>query len=139
MIAIDTNILIYSVDRPDPVKRAKARALLRQCRARRMEVVIPWQVQGEFLRFLRSLHDRARIRREDLERIFRAYFSLFPTAIPTTAVFERALDLTARYSLSHWDSMLLGACLEAGVTTLYTEDMGAPIVMEHLQLVNPFL
>ena len=113
--------------------------LFRQCRARRAEVVIPWQVQSEFLRFLRSLHDRGRISREDLERIFRAYFSLFSTAIPTTAVFERALDLTSRYSLSHWDSMLLGACLEAGVITLYSEDMGAPIVIDRIQLVNPFV
>ena len=49
-----------------------------------------------------------------------------------------ALDLAARYSLSHWDSMLLGACLEANIETLYTEDMGAPTSYDNVRLVNPF-
>lgn len=35
-----------------------------------------------------------------------------------------------QYSLSHWDSMILGACKEAAVATLYTEDMGAPRIID---------
>lgn len=35
--------------------------------------------------------------------------------------------------------MLLGACVEAGVTTLYTEDMGAPRTIDTIQLVNPLV
>jgi predicted nucleic acid-binding protein len=58
--------------------------------------------------------------------------------MPTAEVLDRALDLTGRYSLSHWDSMLLGACQEAGVTRLYTEDMGAPTTYDGVELVNPF-
>jgi predicted nucleic acid-binding protein len=60
-----------------------------------------------------------------LLRYVAAFRRLFPVALPTLGVVDRALDLTGRYSLSHWDSMLLGACLEANVNTLYTEDMGA--------------
>jgi predicted nucleic acid-binding protein len=64
---------------------------------------------------------------------------MFRLTMPTPAVLDRALDLADRYSLSHWDSMLLGACLEAGVVTLYTEDMGAPTRYDGVQLVNPFI
>jgi len=39
----------------------------------------------------------------------------------------------------HRPSMLLGACLEAGVSKLYTEDMGAPVVIGGITLVNPFI
>jgi predicted nucleic acid-binding protein len=35
--------------------------------------------------------------------------------------------------------MLLGACLEAGVTTLYTEDMGSPRQIDSIRLVNPLV
>jgi predicted nucleic acid-binding protein len=35
--------------------------------------------------------------------------------------------------------MILGACKEAGVTTLYTEDMGAPTAYDGIQLLNPFI
>ncbi len=52
---------------------------------------------------------------------------------------NRALELSGRFRLSHWDSMLFGACLEAGVSTLFTEDMGSPIAYESVQLVNPFV
>ena len=34
--------------------------------------------------------------------------------------------------------MLLVACKDAGVTTLYTEDIGAPRKIDSVELVNPF-
>lgn len=139
MTAIDTNVLIYSLDRHDPVKRAKALALLRRLRSQSDGVVLPWQVLGEFLRFLRSLQDQGRLARADLIRIIRGYVRLFPIALPSLVVLDQALSLTGQYSLSHWDSMLLGACLEAGVSKLFTEDMGAPVVIGGITLVNPFI
>jgi predicted nucleic acid-binding protein len=139
MIAIDTNVLIYSLDRNNLEKRAKARALLRRLRSERNEVIIPRQVIGEFLRYLRTLQDEDRLSRVHLERVVRGYRSLFPVALPTVRVVDHALSLTSRYSLSHWDSMLLGACLDAGVAALYTEDMGAPVVIDRITLINPFV
>jgi predicted nucleic acid-binding protein len=59
--------------------------------------------------------------------------------MPAPAVLDRALDLSGRFSLSHWDSMPIGASIEAGVDTLYTEDMGAPIQFDRLRLINPFV
>jgi predicted nucleic acid-binding protein len=64
---------------------------------------------------------------------------MFPLSLPTAAVLDRAVDLADRYSLSHWDSMLLGACIEAGVDALYTEDMGSPTSYDSVQLINPFV
>lgn len=58
--------------------------------------------------------------------------------MPTPGVLERSIDLTTAHTLSHWDAMLVAACLEAGVDTLYTEDMGAPRMIESLKLINPF-
>ncbi len=52
-------------------------------------------------------------------------------------MFDLALNLADRFSLAHWDSMILGACQAAGVTILYTEDMGAPRAINGVQLINP--
>lgn len=49
------------------------------------------------------------------------------------------LEMNAYNRLSHSDSMILGASIEAGVTTLYTEDMGAPTTFDGIQLINPFV
>jgi predicted nucleic acid-binding protein len=43
-----------------------------------------------------------------------------------------------RYSLSSWDALLVAACLEAGVTRLYTEDFDDSVKKEGLEVVNPF-
>ena len=139
MTAIDTNILIYSVDRHDPVKRGKARAPLRQLRSESDTVVLPWQVLGEFLRYLRSLQDQGHVTRANLLRIIRGYARLFPVSLPSLVVLDEALAFSGKYSLSHWDSMLLGACVDAGVNRLYTEDMGAPVVIGGIMLLNPFV
>jgi len=139
MNAVDTNVLIYRLDRADPVKQAKARDLLRRLIADTEPTVLPWQVLGELVRQLRSWQDQRRMSRHALLHFVAAFRRLFPLAMPTPAVLDRALDLTGRYPLSHWDSMLLGACIEANVDTLYTEDMGAPTTCDGVRLVNPFV
>lgn len=68
-----------------------------------------------------------------------AFRYLFPILLPTVPVLDRALDFVQRFSLAHWDSMILGACAEAGITKLYTEDMGAPRTIDGIELVNPLL
>jgi predicted nucleic acid-binding protein len=101
--------------------------------------VLLWQVAGELVRYLRAWQDQGKITPLELRRYVGLVRRLFPLAMPTPAVLDRALDLSARFSLSHWDSMLLGACIEAHVHTLYTEDMGAPTTFDGVQLLNPFL
>lgn len=63
----------------------------------------------------------------------------FPLEMPTPMVLDHALDLSERHSLSHWDSMILGACKAANVTALYTEDLGSPTQYDGIQLINPFV
>ena len=63
---------------------------------------------------------------------------MFPLQVPSAASFKTSFDLRSRFSLSHWDSMLLAACKEAGVDTLYSEDMSAGTDYDGLVIVNPF-
>lgn len=48
------------------------------------------------------------------------------------------MELYARFQLSHWDSLLLAACLEAGVDTLYSEDMQHGHDYDGVTVINPF-
>lgn len=139
MNAVDTNILIYRLDRHEPVKRAKARALLQKLVSDPTPTLLLWQVAGEFTRQLRAWQDQGLLTRATLMRYVHVFRRLFPLVMPTPQVLDRALDLSSRFSLSHWDSMLLGACSEAHVDTLYTEDMGAPTTFDSVRLVNPFI
>jgi predicted nucleic acid-binding protein len=139
MNAVDTNVLIYRLDRRDPVKWGKARDLVRKLRSDPQRPVLLWQVLTEFVRQLRAWETQKLLSRANLLRHASIARQAFRVVMPTPAVLDIALDMAGRYSLSHWDSMVLGACKEAGITTLYTEDMGAPINYDGIQLVNPFI
>jgi predicted nucleic acid-binding protein len=99
---------------------------------------MPWQVAGELLSNLRKRESAGRITAEEVGAHFGNFLSMFPLAIPNPKVFSIYFDLHARFSLSHWDSMLLAACKEAGVTTLFSEDMDAGTDYDGLTIVNPF-
>lgn len=53
-------------------------------------------------------------------------------------LFPLAMQLYSRYSLSHWDSLLVAACQEAGVTSLYSEDMQHGANYDGVMIINPF-
>jgi predicted nucleic acid-binding protein len=138
MNAIDTNILLYSVDRHEPAKQIKAQQLLNQLRSSQQPSFLLWQVVGEMIGQLRRWRDQGKPTDAEFIQQRQILPKLFPVLLPTVHTLDHALDLSDRFSLSHWDSMLLGACKDAGLTTLYTEDMGAPRNIDGIQLINPF-
>ena len=87
---------------------------------------------------LRKRESAGRITAGEVEAHFRNFVAMFPLAIPNAQVFSTYFDLRARFSLSHWDAFLLAACKEAGVTTLYSEDLDSGTDYDGLAVVNPF-
>jgi predicted nucleic acid-binding protein len=139
MNAVDTNVLLYSVDRSEPIKQLKAQQLLQQLHSPAEATVLLWQVLGELTQQLRRWRDQGRLTPAEFSQHVRAFRHLFPLVLPTPEAFDAAIDLSERFSLSHWDSMILGACRAAGATRLYTEDMGSPRTIDGVELVNPFV
>jgi len=138
MNAVDTNVLLYSIDRNEPAKRLKAQQLLQQLRSTAEPTILLWQVLGEMAQQLRRWRDQGKLTETEFSQHLRAFRHLFPLVLPTIETFDSALALAERFSLSHWDSMILGACQAAGATRLYTEDMGAPRTIDGIELINPF-
>src|ERR1017187_7824242 len=138
MNAVDSNILVYFVDKKELVKQPKAERLIRQLVASGGTVML-WQVPGESIHQLRRWKDRGDLTESEFDHHAQEFRNVFPVVFPTIGVLDHALDLAKRYSLSHWDGLILGACKEAGITTLYTEDMGSPTSIDGIQLVNPLI
>ncbi|HEY2414351.1 MAG TPA: PIN domain-containing protein [Pirellulaceae bacterium] len=138
MNAVDTNVLLYSVDRNEPTKQLKAQQLLQQIHSAAEPTILLWQVLGELTQQLRRWRDQGRLTPTEFAQHLLAFRHLLPLVLPTPEAFDAAVDLSDRFSLSHWDSMLLGACRAAGVTRLYTEDMGSPRTIDGVELANPF-
>jgi predicted nucleic acid-binding protein len=137
MIAVDTNVLVYRLDRTEPEKQAVAKQLLSRL-ASEGETVLLWQVAGEFVNQLTAWQHQKLLKQPSIQRVIYQLRDLFPLVMPSPKCLDTALDLRTRFSLSHWDSMLLSACIEANITQLYTEDMGATRTIDSIELINPF-
>ncbi len=134
MNAVDTNVLIYARDPRHPVKHQKARELT----SLMPEGGLLWQVACEFIAASRKLtgvgYTQAQAWRE-LEQLRR----LWKVILPSEDILLRAERLTATHNLSFWDSLLVAACIEGGITRLYTEDFDASLSKAAgIEIVNPF-
>jgi predicted nucleic acid-binding protein len=132
MNAVDTNILIYVNDPRDLAKQEIAIYLVSTL----TEGVLLWQVSCEYLAASRKLESQGYDRAQAYQYI-RDLQQVWYTALPTWNVIDRAENLMGRFNLSHWDSMIIAACLEVNVQTFYTEDLGYKNI-DGLGIVNPF-
>jgi predicted nucleic acid-binding protein len=139
MIAIDTNVLAYARDAGQPTKQPTASQLLFAIGNGAEPVILLWQVACEFLDVLRRWERAGKIQSHVLVANYSDLLRSFPLILSSEAVLARSFQLHSRYSLSHWDSLLLAAALEAGVTTLYTEDLSHSARYDALQVINPFI
>ena len=57
---------------------------------------------------------------------------------PTPELYQSGLRVQTRYGFSFYDSLIVAAALEAGCTTLYSEDMQDGQRIEGLTIRNPF-
>jgi predicted nucleic acid-binding protein len=133
MNAVDTNILFYVHDPRDASKRVIAKKLIESI----SDGVLLWQVACEYVAISRKLEPFGYSSANAWQYI-RELQDAWDTLLPTWEVLERAEVLLRRYSLSPWDALIVAACLEGGVTRLYTEDFDDSVRAEGLEVVNPF-
>jgi len=133
---IDSNVFIYLFDEADTRKRGVAESLVgaglesgRAC--------ISFQVVQETLNVItRKLAAPATA--EDARRFFDRILAPLWRVMPSAALYHRALDLQGRHRLSFYDALIVAAGLEAGCTTLFSEDLQHGQRFDKLKVENPF-
>ena len=133
MNAVDTNVLFYAHDSREAAKRAAAASLIESLD----DAVLLWQVACEYLSASRKLEPFG-YSPDQAWRDIRDLRLVWATILPSWESLDRAYELLNKYSLSYWDAMILGACLEGGITRFYSEDFHAYPDLEGLEIINPF-
>lgn len=130
---LDTNILLYAhLDAPREPRHAKALALLDELDG----WILSTQVLAEYF------HGMVRHRVADklIQGNIETLLQLGSLQLITLDVIRRAWQIRMRYGFSYWDSQLIASALDAGCTTLYTEDLQhGQIIDAQMTVVNPFL
>jgi predicted nucleic acid-binding protein len=134
MNAVDTNILIYVRDPRDPAKQQTAVKLTTGL----IDGALLWQIVCEFVAASRKLAPFGFTQAQAWRKVERLR-ALWKLILPSENVLIRAEQLTATHNLSFWDSVIVAACIEGGITRLYTEDFDQSLSKATgVEVVNPF-
>lgn len=126
---VDTNVLLYLLS-SDEAKAARAEALLSR------RIVISVQVLNEFANVARRKFGMPWVEIKQSLADLRRFADVRPLTIETH---ERGLALAQRYGMALYDAMIAAAALEAGCTTLASEDLQDGQRLERqLTIRNPF-
>jgi predicted nucleic acid-binding protein len=130
-VFLDTNILFYAVDPREPVKRAKARDLLRS----KNSFVISTQVLQELFVCITS---KCSISPLDAKQILRS-LSWAELVTVTPAHIDLAVDLHILNKISFWDGIIMSSAQLAKCSVVWTEDLNSGQSIGGVRVENPFL
>lgn len=130
----DTNILVYSRDPDDPVKRALARTLIESA-IEEESFVVSTQVLVEFYATAVRRRLLGPAQALDLVRFWGAHDTVAHTADLVT----RGLELHQAHSLSVWDGLIVQAAIDARCDVLLSEDLQHGRRFGDLEIANPFV
>ncbi|CAN5911968.1 PIN domain-containing protein [soil metagenome] len=133
---IDTNVFVYLFDETDDRKRNTADRLV-QSALQSHDATISFQVVQETLNVVTSKLPAPMTvegARHFLEQVLLPLWRISPSL----ALYQRGLEIQARYHYGFYDSLIIAAALDAGCTQLYSEDLQNGQQIEGLTIENPF-
>ena len=131
--SLDTNILVYAIDRDAGERHERSRELIG--RAARRDCVLTVQALGEFFHATtrKNLLEAARAR-----AFVRDWLDVFPvTAADDTALVD-AMEAVEEHRLSFWDAMLWATARRIGCSAILSEDMQDGRRLSGVAFINPF-
>ena len=131
---LDTNILVYSDDPRDPVKRATAIDLVQRHLRSRTGTVSLQVLQEYFVSATGKLKLDSELARQRVE-----VFAKFHVGEPNIGDILAAIDIHRLHGLSFWDALILRMAKQTGCRVLLSEDMQHGQEVDGIKIVNPFL
>lgn len=134
---LDTNVLLYFVDKTEPEKRARAAEVVDRD-LRSGNVVISTQVLQEFY-YNATRKLPAPLSSKVAEETVREFARSATVIQADTAMILAAIARTRTMSVSFWDALIVEAALKGGAEKLLTEDLQNGQVINGLRIENPFI
>jgi predicted nucleic acid-binding protein len=131
-VFVDSNIWLYAMLKMDEdAKWSQAAELVAS-----HDCVINFQVIHEVCS---NLIKKRRSNRAEIEKVILGFENVCQIVLPSLKTLHDAEDLRERYSISYWDSLIVAAAKQAGVATLFSDDMQHGLLVDGvLKIVNPF-
>lgn len=131
---LDTNVILYALDRGAPAKRSLAADWLTELAARGAIVISPQVLNEAASVLLHKLKIDAGVVRKAVLGI--AGWCTAPFGPVTT---DHAVQVHQRYGFNWWDCLIVASALATPCDCLLTEDLQDGQNLGGLQIINPFL
>ena len=134
---IDTNILVYLFDDVDQRKSKIAQNHLSRA-LKTGDSIISYQVVQEVLNVVTKKLQKPATP-EQADKLLNSVLAPLWKVNPSRELYNRGIEIQTRYQFSFYDSLIIAAALEAGCSTLYSEDLQHGQRIEQLTVIDPFL
>ncbi|MFO7871670.1 MAG: PIN domain-containing protein [Kiritimatiellia bacterium] len=130
---IDTNVLVYSIDKHSPAKRRRAREILRAI-GKRGSAALSTQVIQEFY-----VAATGRLGADALEtKEMIGNMPPLDVVVVDLPLIKEAIDCHLLNRLSFWDALIVVTAEKANCDVLFTEDLNHGQVIRGVRIENPF-
>ena len=138
-ILIDTNVLVYAYDTTDHSRHEKAKKLLEKCWRKEVLYALSSQNLGEFFIIITKKVPHP-LPVDEAEQIINdiCSFSGWVIIHYTQKTMQQAIRLYKIRKKQFWDTLIIATMIEAGVTTIFTENEKDFSSFEHIKAINPF-
>jgi predicted nucleic acid-binding protein len=129
-VFIDSNIIVYLVDNRSKEKTKKAQDFLSP------DFFISTQVITENVNVcLKKLH----LNKETTFDFARRILNRFRILQITEATLLKSFEISIKYQLSSWDSIIIATAILNNCSIIYSEDMQDGLIVENsVTIINPF-
>jgi predicted nucleic acid-binding protein len=134
---LDSNVFLYLLDGSAPEKGSIARRLVQDA-LQTGEGRISFQVIQETLNVI-TRKFQVPVTAADARQLMNDVLVPLWRIMPSQRLYERALDVHARYQFGFYDALIVAAALSDGCTRLLSEDLQHGQQIEGLTIENPFL
>ncbi|MFO7708498.1 MAG: PIN domain-containing protein [Desulfobacterales bacterium] len=131
-VFLDTNILVYSLDRADTEKQDKCRRLIKSLTGENSGVISTQVMQEFFVAATVKLEADPLLIKDILRSLER-----FETVVVSPMLIKEAIDCAIINRLSFWDALIVAAAESAYCETLWTEDLNHGQVIRGVRIENP--
>lgn len=133
-IFIDTNLFVSSIDQKEPLKKDKAREILKKI-VDSHQPVISTQVIKEFYVLASTKLKADQLIVKNIIHNFRN----MEVVSNDLDLIEQAIDISVISQLSFWDSLIIAAAEKANCEYVFSEDLNAGQTYRGVKVVDPFV
>lgn len=120
-VFLDTNVLVYAMDRSDPTKRKRALEVIESDYPDPMPVISTQVLQEFYVTLVRKL--KKPLSEHDAERAC-IQLSQFPMVVIEPQMLLDSIKISRRHSLSLWDALIICAAQKANGRSCFGTDFG---------------